>query len=409
MSPERKLIARSGKPSFISLFSGCGGLDLGFIEAGFEPIAAYDIWPLAVANYKNNLGNHILEYDLSQAKIPYDGECDVVLAGSPCQGFSTVGKRRIDDPRNHLLHAAVKIAIRANPQVIIFENVPGILQGAHKEHWDLACNEIEKSGYKTLCQTIDARDIGIPQTRKRVILIAWKTGLTVLPAIKHRDRKTLKDVIFNACSAKNHEPRILADETPDYIISKRIKPGQKLCNVRGAESSVHTWSIPEVFGETTEKEQEVLIAIMKLRRRKRARDHGDADPVSLASIQEHLNRRVLRDTKSLLKKGYLKRVEDDVDLRHTFNGKYRRACLDGSSFTVDSRFGDPKCFLHPTKPRGFSVREAARIQGFPDSYVFEGSIDDQFKLVANAVPPQMGLAIGEMVKNAFKMGQAHDE
>ncbi|WP_076018149.1 DNA cytosine methyltransferase [Pseudomonas sp. ATCC PTA-122608] len=395
------------KPSFISLFSGCGGLDLGFIKAGFVPKAAYDIWPLAVENYEKNLGQHIKVLDLSHAKIPYTEQCDIVVAGSPCQGFSTVGKRQVDDPRNNLLHAAVKIAIDANPKVMVFENVPGILQGAHKGHWDQACETIAAAGYDFSGMTIDSRDIGIPQTRKRVILVAWKKNINLIPEIKKRQPPTLRDVIKGASKLSNHAPKKLTVDSADYKIASHIKAGQKLCNVRGAETSVHTWEIPEVFGDTSDEERQVLNSIMKLRRRKRIRNYGDADPVSLESIQAEVGRKVLRNINSLIKKNYIKTVESKVDLRHTFNGKYRRALPEGASFTVDSRFGDPQCFLHPTKQRGFSVREAARIQGFPDDYVFHGSLEDQFRLVANAVPPLMGFAIGEMIKAAF-VGKNHE-
>src|SRR5690554_4238534 len=113
-------------PKFVSLFSGCGGLDLGFINAGFLPVAAYDIWPVAVENYSKNIGDHIHTWDLSQGNLPSPVECDVLLAGSPCQGFSTIGKRQLDDPRNHLLHTAVAIALQLRPKVVIFENVTGI-------------------------------------------------------------------------------------------------------------------------------------------------------------------------------------------------------------------------------------------------------------------------------------------
>lgn len=398
----------SSRPSFISLFSGCGGLDLGFIEAGFEPQAAYDIWPAAVENYRKNLGQHILRYDLSQGNIPYSGACDVVLAGSPCQGFSTVGKRNLDDPRNHLLHSAVRIAINLNPKVIVFENVPGILQGAHKKHWDLACEMLENAAYNIASLVVDGREIGISQTRKRVILLAWKDKINLDLSISSVKPKSLQEVIANASESENHKPKYLVKGTNDYLIASHIDQGQKLCNVRGAASSVHTWNIPEVFGATSDAEREVLEAIMKLRRRNRVRNFGDADPVQIKAIQKFLNRKVLRDTKKLTEKGYLRSIDDHIDLRHTFNGKFKRASLDGASHTVDSRFGDPQCFLHPTEPRGFSVREAARIQGFPDSYIFYGTLEDQFKLVANAVPPQMGLIIGQIIKKALARGIDND-
>ena len=379
------------------------------MKAGFAPKAAYDIWPVAVENYKNNLGDHAQILDLSNAKIPYTEKCDVVVAGSPCQGFSTVGKRVLNDPRNHLLQSAVKIAINAAPKVMIFENVPGILQGAHKEHWDLACATISAAGYKFTGMTIDCRDIGISQTRKRVILIAWKQDIETLPAIKSIPIRALEKVLSGAHKLPNHEPKLLIEGSPDFQIASRIMPGQKLCNVRGAEASVHTWNIPEVFGETSDEEKQVLTTIMKLRRRKRVRNYGDADPVSIESLQSELNRKVLRNVKALIKKGYLRTIDQNIDLKHTFNGKYRRATPDGASFTVDSRFGDPKCFLHPTEARGFSVREAARIQGFPDNYIFHGAVEDQYKLIANAVPPTMGFVIGELIKSSFTLGEAHDQ
>lgn len=390
------------KTTFISLFSGCGGLDLGILQAGLVPVAAYDIWPVAIENYRRNLGNHAHIHDLSSGSIPFDGHCDVVIAGSPCQGFSTVGKRRVDDPRNHLLHSAVQIAIKVRPRVMVFENVPGILQGAHKVHWNLACSMIDNAGYNFRGITIDARSIGIPQSRKRVILFGWRKEYNLSTQFEPQNPLKLMDVISDVGEIENHEPKLLSPESPEYKISSKILPGQKLCNVRGASTSVHTWQVPEVFGETSLEEREVLEVIMKIRRRIRVRDYGDADPVELASIDHALGRSASSAIENLIAKGYIKNVGSKLDLKNTFNGKYRRASPSGASFTVDSRFGDPRCFLHPIEHRGFSVREAARIQGFPDDYVFQGTIEDQFRLVANAVPPKMGFTLGNMILSAFE-------
>ncbi len=387
--------------SFLSLFSGCGGLDLGFIQAGFDPIAAFDIWPLAVENYRTNIGDHAHVWDLSNGQLPSKLYCDVVVAGSPCQGFSTVGKRDIDDPRNHLLQSAVKIGINAKPKAMVFENVLGILQGDHKAHWDRAHAQLNAAGYKTSTLIIDARDTGAPQSRKRAFLIAWEKHFELTPVIEKQNHSTLGDVLRNVSTLANHEPRSLLIDGSEYKIATKIKPGQKLCNVRGGEASVHTWNIPEVFGDTTPEEREILQCIMKLRRRIRRRSFGDADPVKPRDVYLNLQRKVTTDIKSLIKKGYLRKIEDSVDLTNTFNGKYRRPLSNGASHTVDSRFGDPRCFLHPNEHRGFSVREAARIQKFPDSYVFHGPIDEQFRLVGNAVPPTMGFAIGKMIKDAL--------
>lgn len=393
-------------PNFISLFSGCGGLDLGFIEAGFIPLAAYDSWPLAVENYNKNIGNHAHVWDLSGGELPHHNSCDVILAGSPCQGFSTIGKRVLDDPRNYLLHSAVKIATSLNPKVIVFENVPGALQGAHKQHWDRACDNLKDFGYNTQTFIIDARDAGVPQSRRRALLIAHHPGISIPSEITKKKPPTLLEAISNIHCTLNHEPKRLSEGTIEHSIASKISPGQKLCNVRGGSASVHTWDIPDAFGHVSDGEKDVLLTLMKLRRRIRNRDFGDADPVQKKYISSALERDVTSDIKSLISKGYVKRVNGKIELTHTFNGKYRRPSPSGSSYTVDSRFGDPKCFLHPNENRGFSVREAARIQSFPDHYIFHGSKSNQFKLIANAVPPIMGRTIGEVILGAIK-GKTH--
>ncbi len=123
----------------------------------------------------------------------------------------------------------------------------------------------------------------------------------------------------------NHEPRVFELGSNEYKIAKKIMSGQKLCNVRGGNASVHTWDIPEVFGQTTKEEKEVLYSIMKLRRRVRRRNYGDADPVAPEDISFDLNRNSNKDIESLIQKGYLREIDGYIDLKNTFNGKYRRA------------------------------------------------------------------------------------
>jgi DNA (cytosine-5)-methyltransferase 1 len=235
-----------------------------------------------------------------------------------------------------------------------------------------------------------------------VILIAWKDCLTFKPSIKVRQFRTLAETIVGVEGTANHEPKVLAKGSIEMEVASHIAPGQKLCNVRAGSASIHTWDIPDVYGEVTASEKEMLETIMRLRRRFRVRDFGDADPVSPDALEIELRRKVIREVNRLVKKGYLRWVDNYIDLTNTFNGKYRRAHPGGASYTVDTKFGDPRYFLHPYEHRGFSVREAARIQGFPDEYIFHGSTSEQFRLVGNAVPPTMGFAIGEMIKGAFK-------
>ena len=126
------------KPKFISLFSGCGGFDLGFLKAGFKCAGAFDIDQVALDVLHRNTGSPVYNCDLSSEIIPKSlmDNVDVVLAGSPCQGFSTIGKRKLDDPRNHLLLVGGYIAVKAKPKVFIAENVPGVLSGKHRKYWE---------------------------------------------------------------------------------------------------------------------------------------------------------------------------------------------------------------------------------------------------------------------------------
>jgi len=145
----------------------------------------------------------------------------------------------------------------------------------------------------------------------------------------------------------------------------------------------------------------VLQTIMILRRRNRIRAFGDADPVSIGALAKEIGRGVKRSLSVLERKGYVKLAEGHANLRHGFNGKYRRVSGDSVSCTVHTQFGEPKYFLHPFEHRGFTVREAARIQGFPDSYNFQGAVKDQYRMIGNAVPPPLGRALAESLMKSY--------
>jgi len=200
----------------------------------------------------------------------------------------------------------------------------------------------------------------------------------------------LRSVLANVTGKANHSPRNLRVNTRDWRIAARIRPGQKLSNVRGGVNAVATWDIPEVFGQVTDDERTVLELLRRLRRQQRQRDFGDADPVSLKRLEKALGEPFHRLVKGLLAKGYLRRMNGAIDLAGTFNGKFRRLSWESPCCTVDTRFGSPRYFLHPSQPRGFTVREAARIQGFADRYVFIGRESAQYRLIGNAVPPPLG-------------------
>jgi len=378
--------------SFVSLFSGCGGFDKGFIDQGFKCLGAYDIDPIAVEVYNQNIGNYAKVYDLSTAELPENikGSIDIVLSGSPCQGFSTVGKRRVEDPRNKLLLVGGKIAVSLNAKYFIAENVMGSVSGEHKLYW----NELEKymidNGYRVEFHKCDATKIGLPQSRKRIIMIAFKGEEKVDIEMPLFEPVSLKDIFNNIDNAPNHDKEYLSVNSSEYKIALKIKPGQKLSNVRGGERSVHTWNIPTVFGQISQIEEQILLEIMSLRRKIRNRNFGDADPVDITILKSRYDHDISENLKALIAKGYIRDTGGNtIDLAHTFNGKYRRLCYTKVSPTVDTRFGNPKYFLHPEEHRAITVREAARIQGFPDNFIFKGNKAEQYRMIGNAVPPKM--------------------
>jgi len=387
--------------SFISLFSGCGGLDVGFVESGFTCKRAFDIDKNVVDVHRLNLGESAVVADLttiSKSELLSKGKPTVVIAGSPCQGFSTAGKRRLDDPRNSLLLHAGHLALEIKPKVFVAENVSGALSGEHKTYWDQLESLLRSDGYSTVTLRLNASQLGLAQLRSRIFMIAWKGSKTPNLDFHNSSPKTLSEVLEGVDGLPQHDELLLAKTSAHYQISKRIKPGQKLCNVRGGSSSIHTWDIPEVFGKITEQERSILKTTMKLRRTERLRNFGDADPVAIESLRREFGSNADVLVESLITKGYMRRIEERFDLANTFNGKYRRLDWNSVSLTVDTRFGDPRYFLHPSKHRSFTVREAARIQGFPDWFVFPGRPVDSYRMIGNAVAPPMAKHISSIVR-----------
>jgi DNA (cytosine-5)-methyltransferase 1 len=291
-----------------------------------------------------------------------------------------------------------ELAREFNPKVLVVENVTAVRSGQHAKYWNELEARLRMESYRTISLAGDAASMGMAQQRRRVFLFAWRTERSGDFSWPVKQRARLDHVLAGVEGLPNHDPRPLLANSKIIKIAKRIGPGQKLSNVRGGPRSVHTWNIPEVFGRTTAAECKFLETIMRLRRSERRRNFGDADPVLPERLAEVFGHDSVRHIQTLLAKGYLRNVGKYIDLVHTFNGKYRRFQWDNIACTVDTRFGDPHLFLHPNEHRPFTVREAARIQGFPDTFIFSGSERDQLRLVGNAVPPTMAEAAAGIVK-----------
>ena len=393
------------KPSFTSLYCGCGGLDLGFIQAGYSCVAAYDNDQRSIHVHKQNLATNAYVIDLSNLTtdvISNIKASDALLAGPPCQGFSTAGKNDPKDLRNSHIVNVAKAAALAKPKIVLIENVRGLLSKNGALHFENTLNILKSAGYSVSYDLHNSVDYGVPQKRSRVLILATLSSSPIQLTLRCLRRTTIKEVLKGVHSNLSNDAVTFDENSKEKAIAQRIKPGQKLSNVRSGLNNIHTWEIPEVFGKVTEEEVTLLETIRKLRRRNRRRESGDADPVDRALLIEIFGKQIEASISNLIKIGYLRTIGKYIDITNTFNGKYRRLVWDEAAPTVDTRFGQPRYFLHPEEDRGFSVRETARIQTFPDSFEFEKSNAASFRMIGNAVPPLFAKSVAENVINIGK-------
>lgn len=370
------------------------------MDAGFTPLRSFDFNSEAVSVLKENVHKDAIVYDLSSWDASLTDcveKADVLIAGPPCQGFSTAGKNNPKDVRNDHLSNVANIAAVARPKIVIIENVKGVLAPKNSDHLNKTVGILTSAGYQVSYATHDASDYGVAQSRKRVFIVGTLSEKKHSLNLKCSERVSLRDVLHGQNRERIAASKYLKKGTDEYRIAKKILPGQKLSNVRRSLVSVHTWDIPEVFGQVTKSEVSLLETIVKLRRQKRRRPDGDADPVDVEYLRQLFGEDVTSMVNSLVSRKYLRREGKYIDITNTFNGKFRRLKWDDVSPTVHTRFGQPRYFLHPTEHRGFSVKEAALIQSFPSNFKFSGSETSQFRMIGNAVPPRLAKSIAEDV------------
>lgn len=161
----------------VSLFAGCGGKDLGFRRAGFDIVWANDVDEAACESYRSNIGPHIIHGDIRTIDIGHIPAADVVIGGFPCQGFSIVGTRRLDDERNFLYRAMKQVVRAKRPAFFVAENVRGLLNLAGGRVIDAMVAEFRALGYTVDYRLLNARDFGVPQHRERVFIIGNRLGV----------------------------------------------------------------------------------------------------------------------------------------------------------------------------------------------------------------------------------------
>ena len=308
-------------PQVVSLFAGCGGLDLGFKELGFDLVYSCDNDPAAVDCYARNIDDRVFVRDVTTQKFHDEirgvGTCDVVLGGFPCQGFSKAGPKQECDARNVLYVEMKRTVATLHPQVFVAENVDGLSQNFGGAYLERIAKDFGELGYRVEHRILDAAAFGLAQHRRRVFFVGLREGANdcfIWPtpthgaAIRNGEFKIQEDFPL----WETRKPKILAkpaaikdvigdlleldDAIPDHRVTnhwpkkyaavfKAIGRGQKLCNVRHAKTSVYTWEIPEVFGAVTQRERAILETIGRHRRHKEYGSIPNGNPLPIAEVE----------------------------------------------------------------------------------------------------------------------------
>ncbi len=378
----------------VDFFSGAGGLTCGLQMAGFESILGSDIHPVYAETFaKNNPKTHVItddirelsEYDILELTGLKPGELDLISGGPPCQGFSINAPiRTLDDQRNHLFKEYLRIADILHPKAILIENVPGLVSLGNGTVVDAIYKHLEGMGYKVAHRILFAGHYGIPQMRFRTIFIALRDGGKIeFPEPTHDAQAVANFAGAKELCLKTHPlfSQHLLDQTTVWdAISDlpELVPGQA---IHGAEYSGNSQSeLQEILRDGSERIYNHACAKL-----------GKANLDRLKYIPQGGSWRDIPH--EMLPKGLQRARRSDHTKRY---GRLHPDALCSTILTkCDPHWGS---FFHPTQDRAISVREAARIQSFPDRYIFTGNLTQQFEQVGNAVPPLMAKAIGEKIK-----------
>lgn len=378
----------------VDFFSGAGGLTCGLNMAGFQSILGSDIHPTYATTFaKNHPSTHVVtndirelsEHDILKLTGLKPGELDLIAGGPPCQGFSINAPiRTLDDQRNHLFKEYLRIAEILKPKAILIENVPGIVSLGKGTAVQAIYAHLKKMGYTVDHRILFAGHYGVPQMRFRTIFIALRDSTKIeFPEPTH-----------NATAVANFAgARELCIKVPP-LFAQELK---NKTTVWDALSDLPELALGQLIDdvEYTKPPQSEFQKILREGSTK-IFNHGCAKlgKANLERLKHIPQGGSWRDIPHDLLPAGLQRAR-----RSDHTKRYGRLHPDELCSTIltkcDPHWGS---FFHPTQDRAISVREAARIQSFPDHYVFTGSLTEQFEQVGNAVPPLMAKAIGETIK-----------
>ena len=395
---------KKSKPSVVGLFSGCGGLDLGFKQAGFDILWANDFDKDSVETYKNNIGDHIVLGDItkiSSKEIP--SNFDVLLGGFPCQGFSVANtKRSMKDERNFLYLEMLRIIKDKKPKFFVAENVKGLLSMEKGAVIEMIVKDFEKIGYKVDYRLLTASDYGVPQHRQRVFIIGNRIGKeNPYPKITHG----LKNDLFNP----KLEPFVSTKDAISHLANVRTRDKPFRHKNVTIYNHVARMNVSDKFwGRKHDVNQFDICDYLKEWRKdsgwstKRIDEHFGYAHTAGHWFRKDNNSGSIpnpddwRELKKLLKfdNKYDKQVTELEEKTIVFEQSLRISNWEEPSDTITATGPE----IHPNKKRRLSVRECAILQTFPDDFVFHGAIGSMYKQIGNAVAVDLAYQIGKLIK-----------
>lgn len=342
----------------VDLFAGVGGLSYGFQEAGFKVIIANEIdSDIAYSYSKNHKSTKMINEDVTKLDIDsvfkeYKGQIDVVIGGPPCQGFSQKGSRRtINDERNFLFRYYFKVVEYLRPKYFLMENVPNLITTENGLFIDEINGIFNQIGYQVTYDILNSADFGVPQYRKRAFILGKFQDIPPDLPIGYSTKISAYEAISDLEFLSSGE----GEEVQEY----RKKPQSNYQKMMRKDSL-------KLYNHVSTNHSRKAIEKLKL--------------IPVGKGKEVLPPELL--TKSI------------------YSGTWSRIVADEPAVTVTTRFDTPSSgrFTHYCLNRCITVREAARLQSFPDKFIFYGSKSSQMKQVGNAVPPLLGYAIANQIK-----------
>ena len=363
------------RPIGIDLFSGAGGMSLGFEQAGFDIAAAVEIDPIHCATHEYNFPYskticasvvNLTGAEIRRRANLKDADVDVVFGGAPCQGFSMIGKRALDDPRNQLVFHYVRLVSELKPKYCVFENVKGLTLGQHAAFLQELISALESAGYDVLMpyRVLNAANLGVPQDRKRLFLVGARRGMESPQYPKEiAERVTVWDAIGDLPDADEFVELNTVDEVrASWLTQSKYARRLRLLDVDSTN-----------FGYKRDFDKDLLSSSLRTehtalsKKRFLETEHGKTEPIS----------------------------------------RFRKLPPDGLCNTLragtDSArgaFTSPRP-IHPFLPRVITVREAARLHSYPDWFRFHSTKWHGFRQIGNSVPPLLARAIAREIARAM--------